>query len=58
MADPGRVPLFDVRLGEPELRAVEDTLRSGWLTMGPQTQAFEEEFATHLGADSSHGAGA
>lgn len=50
MADPGLVPLFDVRLGEPELRAVEDTLRSGWLTMGPQTQAFEEEFATHLGA--------
>jgi len=24
-------------------------LRSGWLTMGPRTQAFEEAFAAHLG---------
>jgi dTDP-4-amino-4,6-dideoxygalactose transaminase len=30
--------------------AVEQTLRSGWLTMGPRTQAFEQEFAAHLGA--------
>jgi dTDP-4-amino-4,6-dideoxygalactose transaminase len=37
-----------VRLGDEQIAAVEETLRSGWLTMGPRTQAFEEEFAAHL----------
>jgi dTDP-4-amino-4,6-dideoxygalactose transaminase len=44
-----RIPVFDVRLEEQHLAAVADTLRSGWLTMGPRTQAFEAEFADHLG---------
>jgi dTDP-4-amino-4,6-dideoxygalactose transaminase len=44
-----RIPLFDLRLGEAEIAAVEDALRSGWLTMGPRTDAFEREFAEHLG---------
>lgn len=44
------VPLFDVRLTDADLEAVADTLRSGWLTMGPRTAAFEQEFAAHLGA--------
>jgi dTDP-4-amino-4,6-dideoxygalactose transaminase len=48
MADP-QVPLFDVRLEEADIAAVEATLRSGWLTMGPQTQEFERAFAEHLG---------
>jgi dTDP-4-amino-4,6-dideoxygalactose transaminase len=48
MAD-GSIPLFDIRLSDGEIAAVEETLRSGWLTMGPRTQAFEEEFAEHLG---------
>ena len=26
------------------------TLRSGWLSAGPETEAFEREFAEHLGA--------
>ena len=43
------VPLFDIRLGDSEVAAVERTLRSGWLTMGPQTQGFEAAFAEHLG---------
>jgi len=38
-----------VRLEEREIEAVAATMRSGWLTMGPRTQAFEEEFAAHLG---------
>ena len=46
----GRIPLFDIRLSEGEIAAVDEALRSGWLTMGPRTQAFEEEFAAHLGA--------
>ena len=28
---------------------MSDTLRSGWLTMGPRTEAFEREFAEQLG---------
>jgi dTDP-4-amino-4,6-dideoxygalactose transaminase len=44
-----RVPLFDLRLSEHEVAAVADVLRSGWLTMGPRTAAFEEAFAARLG---------
>jgi len=43
------IPLFDVRLSDDEIEAVASTLRSGWLTMGPQTEAFEQAFADHLG---------
>jgi dTDP-4-amino-4,6-dideoxygalactose transaminase len=42
------IPLFDLRLGEDDLAAVRDALRSGWLSMGPRTAAFEEAFAEHL----------
>src|SRR3954451_13275644 len=44
------IPLFDIRLSEDEVGAVADTLRSGWLTQGPRTEAFEREFAEELGA--------
>ncbi len=44
------IPLFDIRLHDDEVEAVAETLRSGWLTMGPRTQAFEEAFAASVGA--------
>ncbi len=44
------LPLFDLRLREQDLQAVAEVLRSGWLTMGPRTKAFEEAFAQQLGA--------
>ncbi len=47
--DAALIPLFDVSLREEEIEAVAATLRSGWLTMGPRTQEFEEAFAAHLG---------
>jgi dTDP-4-amino-4,6-dideoxygalactose transaminase len=43
------IPLFDLRLEEDDLRAVRETLESGWLTMGPRIQQFEEEYARFLG---------
>jgi dTDP-4-amino-4,6-dideoxygalactose transaminase len=48
MSEP-RVPLFDLRLAESEISAVAETLRSGWLTMGPRTAEFEAAFAARLG---------
>jgi dTDP-4-amino-4,6-dideoxygalactose transaminase len=44
------LPLFDLRLQPQDLEAVAETLRSGWLTLGPRTAEFEELFAEHLGA--------
>jgi dTDP-4-amino-4,6-dideoxygalactose transaminase len=44
------LPLFDLRLQPQDFEAVAETLRSGWLTLGPRTAAFEELFAEHLGA--------
>ena len=39
------LPLFDLQLQPEDIEAVSETLRSGWLTMGPRIQAFEEAFA-------------
>jgi dTDP-4-amino-4,6-dideoxygalactose transaminase len=44
------LPLFDLRLAPQDLEAVAQTLRSGWLTLGPRTAAFEEAFAAQLNA--------
>ena len=44
-----KVPLSDVTIGIEELEAVTEVLKSGWLSMGPMTQHFEEEFAIFLG---------
>jgi dTDP-4-amino-4,6-dideoxygalactose transaminase len=35
---------------ESDVEAVLEALRSGWLTMGPRIQAFEEQFASYIGA--------
>jgi len=36
-------------IGEEEIDEVVDTLRSGWLTTGPKTRRFEEQFAQFIG---------
>lgn len=36
--------------GDEEIDAVTRVLRSGWVGMGPETQAFETELASHVGA--------
>ncbi len=43
------VPFFRPDIGQEEIDAVFRVLRSGWLTSGPETQAFEEEFAEFIG---------
>jgi dTDP-4-amino-4,6-dideoxygalactose transaminase len=37
-------------IGEEEVEAVAETLRSGWLTTGPRAAELEERFASYLGA--------
>jgi dTDP-4-amino-4,6-dideoxygalactose transaminase len=37
-------------IGEEEIAAVVDVLRSDWLSTGPKTHAFEDAFAAYLGA--------
>lgn len=41
-------------VGEAEIAEVVDTLRSGWVTTGPKTRRFEEDFAAYLGAPGLH----
>ena len=43
------VPLTTITMPEDDVRAVLDCLESGWLTMGPRTQAFEAALAERLG---------
>src|SRR3954462_6770124 len=38
------------RIEEDEIAEVVDTLRGGWLTTGPRTRRFENEFAEFIGA--------
>ncbi len=48
-AEPPFLPFFRPSLGEEEIAAVADTLRSGWLTYGPRTREFGRACADWLG---------
>ena len=37
-------------IGDAEIAEVVDSLRSGWITMGPKVKRFEAEFAAYVGA--------
>jgi dTDP-4-amino-4,6-dideoxygalactose transaminase len=45
-----RVPFAPPAIGDEEIAEVVDVLRSGWLTTGSRTRAFEEAFAGYLDA--------
>jgi dTDP-4-amino-4,6-dideoxygalactose transaminase len=44
-----RVPLADIDFGLEEEEAVQRVIRSRWLSMGEETQGFEQEFAAFIG---------
>jgi dTDP-4-amino-4,6-dideoxygalactose transaminase len=46
-----QVPFHRAPVGEEEVQAVSEVIRSGWLTMGPKTFEFEKEFAKYVGAE-------
>jgi len=43
------VPFALPDIGEEEVEAVSEAIRSGWLTSGPRAAAFEQEFSDFLG---------
>jgi len=44
-----KIPLSDLNFGPEEAAAVAEVIRSGWLSMGSVTKAFEAEFAEFVG---------
>jgi len=44
------VPFHLPSIGEEAIGAVVEALKSGWITTGPKTRCFEQEFAHFLGA--------
>ena len=46
---PELIPLCEPDVGEDEISAVADAIRSGWLTAGPKVREFEAAFAAVLG---------
>jgi perosamine synthetase len=44
------LPFYRAWIDDHDIAEVVDTLRSGWLTMGPKTLQFEEQFARYVGA--------
>lgn len=47
------LPFAPPKIGEEEIEEVIDTLRSGWLTTGPKTRVFAEQFANDTAAPSA-----
>lgn len=45
------LPFSLPEIGEAEIDEVIDTLKSGWVTTGPKTKQFEQDFADYLGSD-------
>jgi dTDP-4-amino-4,6-dideoxygalactose transaminase len=46
-----KIPLFDLNLGEEEINAVVNTIKSNWISTGPKCQEFEELFSSMLGVN-------
>ncbi|PZP10407.1 UDP-4-amino-4-deoxy-L-arabinose-oxoglutarate aminotransferase [Pseudomonas sp. NFPP10] len=44
------LPFSRPSIGEEEIAAVEQVLRSGWITTGPKNQELEQQFAERVGA--------
>ncbi|GAA0373758.1 DegT/DnrJ/EryC1/StrS aminotransferase family protein [Paenibacillus motobuensis] len=44
------IPVLQPCIGQEEIDAVVDVLKSGWLGLGPKTEQFEKEFAAYVGS--------
>jgi len=43
------IPFFKPSITQAEINEVVDSLKSGWLTTGPKTKRFEQEFSAYVG---------
>lgn len=43
------IPFHKAHITDDEINAVSNTIRSGWLTMGPKNAEFEENFQQYIG---------
>ena len=50
MFEASYLPFNLPEIGEEEIGAVVETMRSGWLTTGARTAAFERDFEAYTGA--------
>jgi dTDP-4-amino-4,6-dideoxygalactose transaminase len=48
-----KIPFHKPYITDDEINEVVDSLKSGWLTMGPKTIRFEEEFSAYIGSKHS-----
>jgi len=46
-----QIPFHKTHTTDEEINAATEAMRSGWLTMGPKTVAFEKEFKAYIGSD-------
>lgn len=51
---PPFLPFALPEIGEEEIAEVVEALRSGWVTTGPKTRHFEQDFAAFLGEEGLH----
>jgi dTDP-4-amino-4,6-dideoxygalactose transaminase len=49
MMDEDRIPFALPDVGEAEIEAVAEAIRSGWVTTGPKVKEFEQQFSTLCG---------
>ncbi len=50
-----KIPLFDLNFDDEEEKAVVETLRSKWISLGPKTEELEKEFSKMLSCKHSLG---
>lgn len=43
------IPLFRPYIGKEELKALEETFKTGWIGLGPKTEEFENRFCKFIG---------
>jgi dTDP-4-amino-4,6-dideoxygalactose transaminase len=48
-----KVPLADVQVPEADIEVVAETYRSGWLSMGPETERLEAAFSDYAGSSAA-----
>ncbi len=44
------IPVLQPSIGQEEIDAVAEVMRSGWLGLGPKTEQFEQQFSAYTGA--------